>query len=379
MAARRAAIAQGAGHRTSALTPARLLLFAALAALAIVVAAAAARLPHPDGAVVGHGDLRAHLGRGRRPDGLQLVRQRLLLRGRHVCLRRGPVGMSGLDSIPGSAAAGVRVRRRPVLAGGVASRPRSARAAAGACCRGAGIISRSARSASASPPRRSRPAGTTSAPAPAWSLPSSPADIEDRPAVLLLALACSFAALTFFTLRWLYAGRFGLAINAIRDDEDKAEAMGLRTTRYKTIAWCVSAFFLGMAGALVRQSDALHRSARHRLCRRHLRRVDGADGDARRQGHACRARSIGAVVFHVTQELFWTYLLGWQRVALGLLIVLIVCSSRPGHPRLLRERRPVAGHHVEEATSRPSGVSPMTDALLEVTDVTKALRRHRRQ
>ncbi len=56
------------------------------------------------------------------------------------------------------------------------------------------------------------------------------------------------AAATFLTLRRLYAGRFGLAINAIRDDEDKAEAMGLRTTRYKTVAWCVSAFFLSFAG-----------------------------------------------------------------------------------------------------------------------------------
>ena len=33
---------------------------------------------------------------------------------------------------------------------------------------------------------------------------------------------------------------------------------------------------------------------------------------------------LGAFVFHVTQEVFWTYLLGWQRVALGLLIVVIV-------------------------------------------------------
>src|SRR5699024_6093817 len=33
---------------------------------------------------------------------------------------------------------------------------------------------------------------------------------------------------------------------------------------------------------------------------------------------------IGAIIFHVTQQLFWTYLLGWQRVAMGALIVLIV-------------------------------------------------------
>ena len=33
---------------------------------------------------------------------------------------------------------------------------------------------------------------------------------------------------------------------------------------------------------------------------------------------------VGAVVFHVTQEFFWSTLLGWQRVAMGLLIVVVV-------------------------------------------------------
>ena len=52
------------------------------------------------------------------------------------------------------------------------------------------------------------------------------------------------------------ARAFGLALNAIRDDEDKAEAMGLRTTRYKIIAWCVAAFFLGIAGGWSATSTA---------------------------------------------------------------------------------------------------------------------------
>jgi len=29
-------------------------------------------------------------------------------------------------------------------------------------------------------------------------------------------------------LRWLYSTNFGLALNGIRDDEEKAEAMGIR-------------------------------------------------------------------------------------------------------------------------------------------------------
>jgi len=42
-----------------------------------------------------------------------------------------------------------------------------------------------------------------------------------------------------------YSTRFGLVLNAIRDNEDKAEAMGIHTMRYKIIGWMVSAFFVG--------------------------------------------------------------------------------------------------------------------------------------
>ena len=43
-----------------------------------------------------------------------------------------------------------------------------------------------------------------------------------------LAIAC------FLSLRWLYGTRFGLALNAIRDDQDKADAMGLRRPRSRS-------------------------------------------------------------------------------------------------------------------------------------------------
>jgi branched-chain amino acid transport system permease protein len=47
---------------------------------------------------------------------------------------------------------------------------------------------------------------------------------------------------------------------------------------------------------------------------------------------------IGATVFHVTQELFWTYLLGWQRVAMGVLIVVIVVFFPTGILGFARRR-----------------------------------------
>jgi branched-chain amino acid transport system permease protein len=147
------------------------------------------------------------------------------------------------------------------------------------------------------------------------------------------------SAVTFLVLRWLYSTRFGLAINAIRDDEDKAEAMGLHTTRAKTVAWCVSAFFLSFAGAgfghlngFIDPLDVAFPGATFGVWMV-LMAILGGKG-------TLWGPVLGAVVFHVTQEFFWTTLLGWQRVAMGLLIVAVVIFFPLGIMGWVRERWP---------------------------------------
>ncbi|GAA1874009.1 branched-chain amino acid ABC transporter permease [Asanoa iriomotensis] len=50
---------------------------------------------------------------------------------------------------------------------------------------------------------------------------------------------------------WLIdRSRFGLGLKAIREDEDKAEALGTPTFAYKLVVFVVSAFFTGLAGGL---------------------------------------------------------------------------------------------------------------------------------
>jgi len=127
----------------------------------------------------------------------------------------------------------------------------------------------------------------------------------------------------FLTLGWLYSGHFGLAINAIRDDEDKAEAMGIHTTRYKIIAWCLSAFFLSVAGGgvghlvgFIDPTEVAFAGATFGVWMI-LMAILGGKG-------TLWGPVIGAVIFHFTQELFWTYLFGWQRVVMGAFIVGIV-------------------------------------------------------
>jgi len=157
------------------------------------------------------------------------------------------------------------------------------------------------------------------------------------------------AVFTFFLLRALYSGRFRLAINAIRDDEDKAEAMGIRTTLHKTVAWCIAALTLGLIGGVtgniigfIDPRDVAFASASYGVWML-LMAILGGKG-------TLWGPVIGAVVFHTVQELFWTYLLGWQRVALGVMVVVIVIFFPMGIAGWARERWPERfGHRIEES------------------------------
>ena len=157
----------------------------------------------------------------------------------------------------------------------------------------------------------------------------------------------ALVAVVFCLLAWLYRTRFGLALNAIRDNEDKAEAMGLRTGLYKTAAWMIAAFFLGLTGGAVGNllrfvdpRDTAFAGATYGVWMV-LMAILGGKG-------TLWGPVLGAIIFHVTQELLWTHLLGWQRVALGLIIVGIVVFFPQGLLGWARERWPERfGHKVE--------------------------------
>jgi branched-chain amino acid transport system permease protein len=137
------------------------------------------------------------------------------------------------------------------------------------------------------------------------------------------------AVASFFFFRWLYKTRFGLAINAIRDDEEKAEAMGIRTMRYKTITWAFSAFFLGVCGSLYGNYSIFIEPIELAFATivfgipMVVMALLGGKG-------TLWGPVIGAVLYHVIKETTWTYLLGWQWVALGLLIVITVVFFQQG-------------------------------------------------
>jgi len=166
------------------------------------------------------------------------------------------------------------------------------------------------------------------------------------------AACMAVAVLCYLFLRWLYGTRVSLALNAIRDDEDKAEALGLHTGRYKMVAWSVSAFFLGIAGALfgnmtgfIEPYETAYPTLTFGIFMVAMTLLGGKG--------TLWGPVIGATLFYTVRELTWTYLLGWQYIALGVLIIINVVYFQQGILGWLRERRPQwFGIHVDTRSAR---------------------------
>jgi branched-chain amino acid transport system permease protein len=62
----------------------------------------------------------------------------------------------------------------------------------------------------------------------------------------MVVLVVAITAATYF----LATSRFGIALKSIREDEGAASVMGIDTTRYKLVAFALSAFFAGAVGGL---------------------------------------------------------------------------------------------------------------------------------
>jgi branched-chain amino acid transport system permease protein len=170
------------------------------------------------------------------------------------------------------------------------------------------------------------------------SMPVFPGEPGER-SLFFYALCMLVTIVCYLFLRWLYQTRFGLALNAIRDDEDKAEAMGIHTNRYKTVAWSISAFFLGMVGALfgnmtgfIEPMEVAYPTLTFGIFMVAMTLLGGKG--------TLWGPILGATLFHTLKEVTWTYLLGWQWVALGLLIIVNVVYFQQGIMGWLRERKP---------------------------------------
>lgn len=170
------------------------------------------------------------------------------------------------------------------------------------------------------------------------SIPVFPGSGDDK-AFFYYALCFVLAMANFLFLKWLYTTRFGLAINAIRDDEEKAEAMGVHTLRHKTVAWAISAFFLGISGGLfgnmtgfIEPLEVAFPTVTFGIFMVAMALLGGKG--------TIWGPVLGAILFHIVKEATWTYFLGWQWVALGVIIIVNIVYFQQGIVGWLQERYP---------------------------------------
>ncbi|MDH4294127.1 MAG: branched-chain amino acid ABC transporter permease, partial [Betaproteobacteria bacterium] len=113
----------------------------------------------------------------------------------------------------------------------------------------------------------------------------------------------------------------------------------LHTTRYKTVAWSISAFFLGIVGGLfgnmtgfIEPLEVAYPTLTFGIFMVAMTLLGGKG--------TLWGPIIGATLFHVVKEVTWTYLLGWQWIALGLLIIVNVVYFQQGIMGWIREKWP---------------------------------------
>lgn len=169
-------------------------------------------------------------------------------------------------------------------------------------------------------------------------LPVYPGDINTSKLLFYYSLFGTAAA-CLLLFRWLYSTRFGYAINAIRDDEQKAEGMGIHTLRYKLTAWSIAAFFTGICGGIfghlslnIEPTETAFQTINFGLFMVVCVLLGGKG--------TLWGPVVGALVFQLFKETTWKYLLGTQWVALGILIIITVVFFREGIMGWLMRTRP---------------------------------------
>ncbi len=170
------------------------------------------------------------------------------------------------------------------------------------------------------------------------ALPVFPGEPDDR-ALMFYFLGFTLTVVTFLFVKWMFSGRFGLAANAIRDDEEKAEGMGIHTMRIKTTGFAVAAFFLGMSGALfgnmigfIEPLEVAFPTVTFGIFMVIMCLLGGKG--------TLWGPVVGATLFHAFKEVTWIYMLGWQWVMLGALIIILVVFFQQGVIGWMQEKWP---------------------------------------
>ncbi len=133
----------------------------------------------------------------------------------------------------------------------------------------------------------------------------------------------------------LIKSRFGYAFRSIRSDEGAAEGMGINTTKYKIIAWMISAAFTGIAGSgYAYWMSYIEPSAVFNMTiaiKSFVMFLMGGAG-------TLLGPIVGAFFLETVSTLTWSHLLNYHLGTLGMIIILVVIFLPKGFISFFQER-----------------------------------------
>jgi branched-chain amino acid transport system permease protein len=159
--------------------------------------------------------------------------------------------------------------------------------------------------------------------------------IARTPALFFYLMLAILVAVTLVNV-WLARSRFGYGLIAIREDEDAAAAMGIDTTRYKTIAFAISGAFAGITGGVFAywitfiDPDAVFRVII--TIQMIIMAVFGGAGTV-------AGPLLGALVLASVSELLSTQLVALAELFNGLIVILVVLFMPKGLLEVLKAGR----------------------------------------
>ena len=169
---------------------------------------------------------------------------------------------------------------------------------------------------------------------------------------LLIAVASA-------VLAWaIWGSRFGLQLRAIRDDEDRARGLGVKTMRVKLTAFVISGFIIGMLGGLYFyfQSDALPQYAFNPFFDLTIALMAFIGGFGTLSGPIFGALLLEPYLGWAQQQVTNTYL---AQVVLGVLfLIVIIFLPRGILPTVGEKLTAINARRQRRATERASGPPP---------------------
>lgn len=135
----------------------------------------------------------------------------------------------------------------------------------------------------------------------------------------------AWLAASFVLLQRLLASRFGLALNAIRQNERRAQAIGYPALRYKLAAFVIAAVIAGLAGSLIGMSNLFASPKLLHWSQSGILLVMVALGGV---GYFYGGL-LGAAAFLLLEEVLSTHFEYWQ-IYVGLILLLVVMVAPRG-------------------------------------------------